>query len=68
MPNSVRLIAASRLEKLLKVIDRLSHLVLELAFIGGNELLVGVIRLLVIVALIAAGSDCDLLGSPLWPL
>jgi hypothetical protein len=68
MPNSVRLIAASRLEKLLKVIDRLSHLVLELAFIGGNELLVRVIRLLVIVALITAGSDCDLLGSPLWPL
>jgi hypothetical protein len=24
--------------------------------------------LLVVVALIAAGSDCDSLGSPLWPL
>jgi hypothetical protein len=68
MPNSVRIIGAGHLEKLLKVIDRLSHLVLELAFISGNELLVGVIRLLVVVTLIAAGSDYDLLGSPLWPL
>jgi hypothetical protein len=61
------MIGAGRLEKLLEVIYRLSRLVLEVMLDGGNELIVGIVSLLVIVALVAAGSDCDSLGSPLWP-
>jgi hypothetical protein len=48
------------------VIGGLLGLVLEVMLSGGNELLVGVIGLLVVAALIIASSDRDLLGSPLW--
>jgi hypothetical protein len=67
MPNGVCMVGASRFEKLLEVINGLPHLALEVRLSSGNELLVGVISLLVIAALIVAGSDCDSLESLLWP-
>jgi hypothetical protein len=54
------------LEKLLEVIDGQPCLALDLVLIGGNELLIGVTNVLVIVTLIIATSDRDSLGSPLW--
>jgi hypothetical protein len=62
------MVVVGHLEELLKVIGRLSCLVLEVPFNGGNDLLVEIIGLLVIVTLVAAGCNCDLLGSPLWLL
>jgi hypothetical protein len=66
MPNGVRMVGVGHFEKLLKVIGRLPHLTLEVTLSGSNELLIRVIGLLV-ASLIAAGSDCDSLGSPLCP-
>jgi hypothetical protein len=60
-------VGAGHFEKLLKVIGRLSHLVHEVTLGGSNVLLIGIISRLVVVTLIAAGSDCNSLGSPLWP-
>jgi hypothetical protein len=67
MPNRVHMVGAGRFEKLLKVISGLPSLVLEVTFSGGNELLIGVVGLLVFAALVTAGGDCDSLGSLLWP-
>jgi hypothetical protein len=61
------MVRAGRLTKLLKVVGRLPCLVLEVTLCGGNALLVGIISLLIVVTLIAAGSDCGPLGSSLWP-
>jgi hypothetical protein len=58
------MIGTSHLEKLLKVIG---WTLCPIALSGGNRLLIRVIVLLIMVALIAAGSDCDSLGSSLWP-
>jgi hypothetical protein len=49
------------------VIGRLLCLVLEVALGSGNIFLIDVIDVLVIVALVAASSNCDSLGAPLWP-
>jgi hypothetical protein len=57
---------ASLLEKVLEVIGRLSRLVLEVVLDSGNMFLVRVIDLLVVVAIVVASSNCDLLGAPLW--
>jgi hypothetical protein len=57
----------ARLENLLEVIDRLSCLALEVALSKGNVFLIRVVGLLVIVALIAASNNCNLLVAPLWP-
>jgi hypothetical protein len=62
------MVGACLLEKLLELIGRLPHLALEVTLGGGNDLLIGIVGLLDIVALIAAGSNCDLSGLPLWPL
>jgi hypothetical protein len=43
------------------------RLALEVTLSSGNELLIGIISLLVVLTLVAAGSDHDLLGLPLWP-
>jgi hypothetical protein len=67
MPNVVCMIGAGHLEKLLKVINVLPHLALEVALDDGDELLVGIIGLLVVVVLVTDGSDCDSLGSLLRP-
>jgi hypothetical protein len=61
------MVGAGRFVKLLKVIIGRTRLVLEVALSSGNKLLIRVIGLLVIAARIAAGSDCNLLGSSLWP-
>jgi hypothetical protein len=61
------MVGAGRLEKLLEVIGRLPCLSLEVVLGGGNELLIGVVSLLVVVTLIIASSNCDPLGSLLWP-
>jgi hypothetical protein len=67
MPNGVHMVGTGRFVKLLKVIIGRTRLVLEVALSSGNKLLIRVIGLLVIAARIAAGSDCNLLGSSLWP-
>jgi hypothetical protein len=67
MANGVRMVGASRFEKLLKVIGRLQLLVLDVALTSSDKFLVRVIGLLVVVALIGAGSDHDSLGLPHWP-
>jgi hypothetical protein len=56
---------AGHLEKLLKVIGKLSCLVLEVTLGSSNVLLIGVTVLLVVVALIASRSNSDLLGAPI---
>jgi hypothetical protein len=66
VPDEVHMVWAGSFRKHLEVISRLSPLVLEVVFSDGNELLIGIINLLLIVALVTAGSDYDLLGSPLW--
>jgi hypothetical protein len=58
---------AGHLEKLLKVINRLSCLALEVTLDGSAMLLVRVISLLVVITFIIASSICDPLGAPLWP-
>jgi hypothetical protein len=63
----VCVVGTGRLEKLLEVIGRLPRLVFEVTLSGGDELLIKIIRLLVIVSLITAGSNRDPLGSPLGP-
>jgi hypothetical protein len=42
--------------------------VLEVTLGSGDELLIGVTNILVVVTLVAASSDCDSLGPPLGPL
>jgi hypothetical protein len=67
VPNGVCVIGTGCLEKLLKVISGLSCQELEITLSSGNELLIGVTNILVIVTLVIAGSDHDSLGPPLWP-
>jgi hypothetical protein len=62
------MIGAGCLKKLLEVIGGLSRLALEVALSNGDELLVGVIGVLVIVDLIAALTpSCCLWHSYLRP-
>jgi hypothetical protein len=42
-------------------------LALEVTLGGGNELLIRIVSLLVVVALITTSGDYDSLGSLLWP-
>jgi hypothetical protein len=51
----------------LKMISELPHLVLEVTLSNGDELLIEVISLLVVVTLIVASSDRDSLGLLFWP-
>ncbi len=62
------MVGSGRLEKLIEVIGTLPRLALEVTLGGGNELLIGIVSLLVVVTLIIAGSNCDLLRAPLLPL
>jgi hypothetical protein len=62
------MVGTGQFEKLLEVIDGLPRLMLEVTLSSGNELLIGVIGLLVIAALIIAGTNHNSLGSPLCPL
>jgi hypothetical protein len=52
--DGVRMLGVGHLEKLLEVIGRLPHLALEVPLSGGNEPLIGIVGLLVIVAHVAA--------------
>jgi hypothetical protein len=67
MPNRVHMIGVGCLEKLLDLIRRLPCLALDVTLCSGDELLVGVIGLLVIVTLVAASSDHDSWASLLRP-
>jgi hypothetical protein len=59
---------AGRLEKLLDVIGMLSRLGLQIALDGSNVFLIRVVHFLAIVVIIvAASSNYDPLGAPLWP-
>jgi hypothetical protein len=53
--------------KLLDVIGKLPRLVFEVMLGDGDELLIRIIGFLIVVTLVTAGSDYDLLGSPLGP-
>jgi hypothetical protein len=55
------------LKKLLEVISRLSRLALEITLSSGDELLIRVTNILVIVTLVTSGSDHDSLGLLLRP-
>jgi hypothetical protein len=68
VPDRVRMVWAGHLEKILKVISRLPRLVAEIMLGGSDVLLVRVIGLLVIVIIIATGSNCDPLRVPRCPL
>jgi hypothetical protein len=60
-------VGTGSLEKLLEVISRLPRLAFEVMLGGGDELLVRIVGLLVVVSLITIGSDCDPLGSLVGP-
>jgi hypothetical protein len=64
VPDRVCMVGAGHLVMLLKVINRLPRLVLEVALGDSNELLIRIISLLVIVALVTTSSKFDPLGSP----
>jgi hypothetical protein len=61
------MIGAGCLEKIVEVIGGLPRLALDVTLNSCGDLLIGVIGLLVVIALIAAGSDRDLFGSLLGP-
>jgi hypothetical protein len=65
MSDRVRVVGTGHLEKLLEVIGRLSCLAFEVTLDNGDELLIRIIGLLVIIALVTTGSDHDPLGAPL---
>jgi hypothetical protein len=52
-------------EKLLEVIRRLPRLAFKIMLGSGNELLVGVVNVLIIITFITTGGDCDSLGPVL---
>jgi hypothetical protein len=55
------------LEKLLKVVSGVSRLLLEIALSSGDELLIRVANITVVVTHVAAVDDHDSLGPPLQP-
>jgi hypothetical protein len=67
VPNGVRIIGTGCLEKLLKVISRLPHLALEVVLCRGDEHLIRVTNLLVVVILVTASGDHDSLESLFRP-
>jgi hypothetical protein len=66
--DGVRVIGTGCLEKLLKVVSGLPCLVLKITLSSGDELLIGVTNILVVVTLVAASGDHDSLRPPLQPL
>jgi hypothetical protein len=67
VPDIVRMIWVGCFEKLLKVICRLPCLAFEIMLDSGDELLVGVTDVLIVITFIAVGGDRDSLGPPLRP-
>jgi hypothetical protein len=61
------MIWAGCFEKLLEVIRRLSCLVFKVTLGGGNELLVRVTSVHIVVTFVATGGDHDSLGPSHWP-
>jgi hypothetical protein len=68
VPDELRLIGTGCLEKLLELVGELPLLALEIMLSGGDELLIGVTNILVVVTLITVGGNRDLLGPLLRPL
>jgi hypothetical protein len=64
--DRVHMIWVGCFKKLFKVIGRLSRLVLKNMLDGDDELLVRVANVLIVITIVIAGGDRDLLGSPLW--
>jgi hypothetical protein len=64
----VRMIGAGCFKKFLKVIGELSHLAPKIMLSSGDELLIRVTSVLVVITFITAGCDRDSLGLPLRPL
>jgi hypothetical protein len=58
------MIWAGYFEKHLKVICGLPCLAFEITLGSGNEFLIGVAGILIVITFIATGGDCDLLGLP----
>jgi hypothetical protein len=54
-------------EKLLEVIGGLPRLVLKITLGSGDELLIGVTSVPVVITFITASGNHDSLGPPLWP-
>jgi hypothetical protein len=68
VPDGVRMVWIGHLDKLLEVICRLPHWMLEITFGGNDVFLIGVDHLLVIViVVITASSDSDPLGHHFDP-
>jgi hypothetical protein len=67
VPNGVRVIGTGCLKKLVEVVSRLPCPALEIALSSGDELLIGVTNILIIVTLVTDGSVRDSLGPPLQP-
>jgi hypothetical protein len=68
VPNRVRVIGTGYHDKLLEVISGLPHLAPKIALSSGDELLIGITNVLVVITLVAASSDHDSLGLLLQPL
>jgi hypothetical protein len=63
----VRMIWDGCFEKLFKVNYGLPRLEFEITLSSGDELLVGVTGVLIVITFIVVGGDCDSLGPPLRP-
>jgi hypothetical protein len=66
VPDGECMVWAGRLEMLLKVIDRLPRLALEITPSGSDMFFIRVVHLLVVVIIVIACSNYDPLGAPLW--
>jgi hypothetical protein len=65
--DTVCMIWACRLEKLLKVIHGQPHLMFKITLGGSHELLIRVAGVLVVIIFIVTGGDRDSLGPPPQP-
>jgi hypothetical protein len=61
------MIWACHLEKLLDVIRKQMHLVLNIMLDSGHELLIGVTSVLVITTFVTTSGNHDMLGPLPWP-
>jgi hypothetical protein len=67
VPDRVRMIGVGCFEKLLEVISGLPHLALKIVFGSGDELLIGVASILIVITFVTAGGDHNSLEPPLRP-
>jgi hypothetical protein len=64
VPNTVCMIWIGCVEKLLEVIRWLSRLTFKITLGNGNELLIGVAGVLIVITFVATGGDHHTLGPP----